>query len=87
LGSPHGDRSQKPASLKSGNRWEIFYHASATRDTAARIFIENINWLFLHGSIRPSKAGLKRAIGRRWLWPHESGTYVKLTQAGADLFS
>jgi hypothetical protein len=24
---------------------------------------------------------------RGWLWLHESGTYVKLTQAGADLFA
>jgi len=27
------------------------------------------------------------AIDRGWLWKHESGTYVKLTQAGADLFA
>jgi hypothetical protein len=26
----------------------------------------------------------KLAIDRGWLWKHESGTYVKLTQAGAD---
>jgi hypothetical protein len=25
-------------------------------------------------------------IARGWLWLHESGTYVKLTPAGADLF-
>ena len=30
---------------------------------------------------------LKLAIERGWLWKHESGTYVKLTQAGADLFA
>jgi hypothetical protein len=27
------------------------------------------------------------AIARGWLWLHESGTYVKLTPAGADLFA
>jgi hypothetical protein len=27
------------------------------------------------------------AIERGWLELHESGTYVKLTQAGADLFA
>ena len=27
-------------------------------------------------------AGLKLAIDRGWLWKHESGTYVKFTQAG-----
>ena len=26
------------------------------------------------------------AIERGWLWKHESGTYVKLTQTEADLF-
>ena len=32
-------------------------------------------------------AGLKFAIHRAWLWLHQSGTYVKLTQAGADFFA
>jgi hypothetical protein len=32
-------------------------------------------------------AALRLAIDRGWLWKHESGTYVKLTQAGADLFA
>jgi hypothetical protein len=25
-------------------------------------------------------------IAQRWLWRHESGTYVKFTRAGAELF-
>jgi hypothetical protein len=29
--------------------------------------------------------GLKLAIGRGWLWLHESGTYMKLTEAGGEL--
>ena len=33
------------------------------------------------------KAGLDLAIARGWLVLHESGTYVKFTQAGADLFA
>jgi hypothetical protein len=33
------------------------------------------------------KAGLEAAIGRGWLALHESGTYVKFTQAGAELFA
>ena len=33
------------------------------------------------------KAGLELAIARGWLWRHESGTFVKFTQAGADLFA
>jgi hypothetical protein len=55
-----------------------------------RIFIELINgpFLFDHkGSPAEYGAGLKLAIDRGWLWKHESGTYVKLTQAGADLFA
>jgi hypothetical protein len=30
---------------------------------------------------------LDYAIAKGWLWKHESGTYVKFTQAGADLFA
>ena len=33
------------------------------------------------------KAGLDLAIERGWLVLHDSGTYVKFTQAGADLFA
>ena len=32
-------------------------------------------------------AGLKLAIARGWLVLHESGTFVRFTQAGADLFA
>ena len=33
------------------------------------------------------QAGLQFAIERGWLELHESGTYVKFTAAGADLFA
>jgi hypothetical protein len=55
-----------------------------------RIHIEKINWPFLsehRGSPAEYGAGLKHAIERGWLWMHESGTYVKLTPAGAELFA
>jgi len=55
-----------------------------------RIHIELINWPFLHellGTSAENSAGLKFAIERGWLWPRESGTYVKFTQAGAELFA
>jgi hypothetical protein len=55
-----------------------------------RIDIELINWPFLYelrGSPAEYKAGLDLAIERGWLWLHESGTYVKFTQAGAELFA
>jgi hypothetical protein len=55
-----------------------------------RIYIENLNGPFLFkegGSPAEYGAGLELAIARGWLWRHESGTYVKFTQAGADLFA
>jgi hypothetical protein len=33
------------------------------------------------------KACLERAIAQGWLWLHESGTYVKFTEAGAAMFA
>ena len=54
-----------------------------------RIYIEKINGLFLFqlkGTPADYKAGLERAIANGWLWLHESGTYVKTTEAGAALF-
>jgi hypothetical protein len=32
-------------------------------------------------------AALAYTIAKGWLWKHESGTYVKFTPAGADLFT
>jgi hypothetical protein len=55
-----------------------------------RIPIEKINWPFLHdpkGTPAEYKAALDLAIARGWLEIHESGTYVKFTQTGADLFA
>jgi hypothetical protein len=55
-----------------------------------RIHIEKINGPFLyeHGAL-PSQygAGMKLAIERGLLWMHESGTFVKFTQAGSELFA
>ena len=54
-----------------------------------RIHIEKINWPFLQAGGSPAEygSGLDYAIDKGWLWKHESGTYVKFTQAGADLFA
>ena len=54
-----------------------------------RIYIEKINGPFLFelkGPPAEYKAGLERAIANGWLALHESGTYVKLTEAGAAMF-
>ena len=55
-----------------------------------RIYIEKLNGPFLFGDKgTPAEyaAGLDRAISRGWLEIHDSGTYVKLTPAGAELFA
>jgi len=55
-----------------------------------RIYIEKINGQFLGkegGTPEEYGTGLKFAIDQGWLLKHESGTYVKFTQAGADLFA
>ncbi|WP_426615353.1 hypothetical protein [Bradyrhizobium sp. McL0616] len=67
---------------------EIANETEAVQD--GRIYIERINgpFLFTHGgSAAEYGAGLALCIERGWLWYHESGTYVKFTQAGADLFA
>ncbi len=55
-----------------------------------RIYIEKINGPFLFelkGTPAEYRAGLERAIANGWLLLHESGTYVKFTDAGAALFA
>jgi hypothetical protein len=55
-----------------------------------RIYIEVINGKMLYGDKATAAeywAGLQLAIARGWLDYHESGTYVKFTPAGADLFA
>jgi hypothetical protein len=55
-----------------------------------RIYIEKINGPFLYvdrGAPAEYSAGLKFAIERGWLELHDSGTFVRFTQSGADLFA
>ena len=54
-----------------------------------RIYIERVNAPFLAagGAGDDFRAGIERAIALGWLWRHESGTYVKFTDAGAALFA
>jgi hypothetical protein len=55
-----------------------------------RIYVEVLNGPFLFGdkgTPAEYKAGLDLAIERGWLELHDSGTFVKLTQGGADLFA
>ena len=66
---------------------EIANAAEAVQD--ARIYIERVNGPFLAAGGSPAeyRAGIERAIAKGWLWRHESGTYVKFTDAGAELFA
>ena len=67
---------------------EIANAIEAVQD--GRIHIEKLNGAFLFtegGTPQEYGAGLAHAIESGWLWKHESGTYVKFTPAGADLFA
>jgi hypothetical protein len=67
---------------------EIANSVEAVQD--GRIYIELINapMLFEHKATPAEyKAGLDRAIERGWLTLDRSGTYVRFTQTGADLFA
>jgi len=50
------------------------------------IFVEEINAPFT-GTSAEYKAGLDLAIAHGWLDLHESGMFVKFSQAGAELFA
>jgi hypothetical protein len=55
-----------------------------------RLLVERLNGPFLYEHrATPAEygAGLKRAIEKGWLVMHESGTYLRFTQTGADLFA
>jgi hypothetical protein len=66
---------------------EIANATEAVQD--GRIYIERVNGAFLEagGTADQYRAALVRAIKLGWLMLHESGTYVKFTPAGADLFA
>jgi hypothetical protein len=67
---------------------EIANAVEALQD--ARIHIEKINAPFLYkerGTPAECKAGLDFAVASGWLVLHESGTFVRFTQAGAELFA
>jgi hypothetical protein len=66
---------------------EIANVTEAVQD--GRIYIELINGAFLEAGGTPDqyRAALARAITLGWLWRHESGTYVRFTPAGAELFA
>jgi hypothetical protein len=54
-----------------------------------RIYIERVNGPFREQGGAPDqyRVALARAIKLGWLLCHESGTYVKFTPAGAEMFA
>jgi hypothetical protein len=66
---------------------EIANTVEAVQD--GRIYIELVNIPFLKEGGTPDqyRAALGRAIKLGWLLLHESGTYVKFTPAGAEMFA
>ena len=53
-----------------------------------RIYIERLNGPFLFkGTPAEYAAGLDRAIALGWITLHDSGTFVKFTQSGTDVFA
>jgi hypothetical protein len=80
---PYGDPEKAARKLI-----EIANSVEAVQD--GRIFIELINGPFLYehkGNPAEYKAGLEVAIAKGWLTLDRSGTYVRFTQVGADLFA
>ena len=69
----------------------LMQHAHAFEPVQdGRIYIEKLNGPFLfsdQGTPAEYTAGLERAISVGWLHLHESGTFVRVTQSGADLFA
>ena len=67
---------------------EIANSVEAVQD--GRIHSEKVNGPFLcefGGTPAEYRAGMDRAIAKGWLWRNESGTYVKFTPAGAEMFA
>ncbi len=66
---------------------EIANAVEAVQDS--RIYIELVNGPFLKEGGTPDqyRAARAQAVTLGWLWLHESGTYVKFTPAGAELFA
>ena len=59
----------------------------SVQDQRVRIELINLPFLRAGGSPDEYRAGIEHAIAKGWLWRHKSGTYVKFTEAGAELFA
>jgi hypothetical protein len=67
---------------------ELAHAVEPIQDGRIHIEKHNAPMLFdLKATPAEYKAGLRRAIEKGWLVLHESGTYVRFTDAGAVLFA
>ena len=88
--SPTNDRPYSNPETAASKLIELAKGIEAVQDS--RIHIEKINAPFLSkngcNATGPEfGAGISYAIEGGWLELHESGTYVRILQAGADLFA
>jgi hypothetical protein len=82
------DRPYSDPEVAAHKLIEIANSAEAPQEGG--IHIEKINRPMLYefkATPAEYRAGLNLAIERGWLWMHESGTYVKFTPVGAELFA
>ena len=84
-------KEDRPYSAPEKAARRIMEHARAFEPIQdGRIYIEKINHPMLYqDKATPAEywAGLQYALGQGWLEYHESGTFVKMKQAGNDLFA
>jgi hypothetical protein len=91
LSAAHEIRRTEP--LHSSRRYCAQAPGNRQRDRACpgdgRIYIELVNAAFLMagGTAEQFRAGIQRAVDKGWMVRHESGTYVKFTPSGAELFA
>jgi hypothetical protein len=83
--------AERPFSDPDKAARRLMEHARAFEPVQdGRIYIEVLNGPFLFGDKgTPAEysVGLGRAVELGWLEMHESGTFVRFTQSGSDLFA
>ncbi|MGJ5051847.1 hypothetical protein ACQR09_32630, partial [Bradyrhizobium oligotrophicum] len=64
-------------------------HDAMTLPIVTEIIVSHLRGAVQHCHLNPGgvRRGIQFAIERGWLTMHESGTFVKFKQAGADLFA
>jgi hypothetical protein len=84
------ERLVKFETAADGNAVKLIVRDVANRTFSIILTVETLSSLLMTlpaMALSAVKRAHKLAIVPGWPWKHESGTYVKLTQAGADLFA